>query len=178
MGIRQRDWSNIELAYLTGQGSYRFLAQRYGVSRRTLEKRGKKGGWVQKRMEHEREIKKQVLEADAEQVSLRTVRLLEVADKLLQRVEELSGEAEITPASIKTLSEALKNLRDAQMIKSSRDLQEQQARIDKLQKECSREENERGGVSALQESFIRFRRAYIRRVEKASQRKVGLRNTE
>ena len=154
MGTENRDWNKIELAYLTGQGSYRTLARRYGVSSRAVERRGKKGGWVQKRMEHETEIKKQVLEADTEQVATRTVRLLEVADKLLQRVEELSGEAEITPASIKTLSEALKNLRDAQMIKSSRDLQEQQARIDKLQKECSREEIERGGVSILLEGAV------------------------
>ncbi len=148
------DWKKIEAEYLTGHFSYRDLAEKYGVSVDTVASRGKRGGWVGKRMGHEEGVRAEVLKADSEQAVRRTERLMEVADKLLFRVEELSGDAGISPASIKTLSEALKNIRDAQMIKSGKDLLEQQARIDKLQKECSRAETERGSVTVRLEGNV------------------------
>ena len=91
---------------------------------------------------------------DTEQVELRTAHLMQVADKLLLRVEELTMDAEVTPASLKTLSETLKNIRDAQMIKSRRDLQEQEARIEKMKKDLVRDESERDSVTVTLEAPV------------------------
>lgn len=148
------DWKKIEEEYLAGSVSYRDLAEKYGISVDTVASRGKRGGWVGKRMGHEEGVRAEVLKAESEQAVRRAERLMEVADKLLYRVEELGSEAEITPAAIKTLTEALKNLRDAQMIKSGKDLLEQQARIEKLQKECSRAETERGCLTVRLEGNV------------------------
>ena len=139
------DWNEIEQEYVAGEGSYRLLAKKHGVSRARLAQRGKEGGWVEKRLGYSRDL--QELKADAAQLQQRTGRLLEVADKLLDRVEELGSEAGVTAASIKTLTEALKNIRDAQMIKSAKDLLEQQARIEKMRRELERSGQESGGIT-------------------------------
>ena len=89
---------------------------------------------------------------DTEFLAVRTAHLMEVADKLLLRVEELTMEAEVTPAALKTLSETLKNIRDA--LKSSKDLQEQEARIEKMKKDTDREDEERGGVTVTLETPV------------------------
>ena len=43
------DWERIENEYVTGQVSYRDLADRYQVSKKQVERQGKAGGWVEKR---------------------------------------------------------------------------------------------------------------------------------
>ena len=91
---------------------------------------------------------------DTEFLVQRTAHLMEVADKLLLRVEELTMDTQATPASLKTLSETLKNIRDAQMIKSRKDLQEQQTRIEKMQKDMNREGEARGGVTVTLEKPV------------------------
>lgn len=136
------DWKQIEAEYLTGRVSYRKLAEKYSLPVHTVADKGRRGRWVQKRLSHEDHVREQVLKADEAQILARTARLMEVADKLLLRVEELGGDAGISPGAVKTLTEALKNIRDAQMIRSAGDLQEQLARIEKLRKEANRTENE------------------------------------
>lgn len=149
------DWKKIEQEYLSGDVSYRDLAKKYNLSPDTVASRGKRGGWVEKRLEYCQGL--QELKSDTQNLQKRTGRLLEVADKLLDRVEELGGEAEMTPASLKTLSETLKNIRDAQMIKSTKDLQEQQARIEKLHRELERGGQECGSITVrLEEKMGEF----------------------
>ena len=91
---------------------------------------------------------------DTEFLVQRTAHLMEVADKLLLRVEELTMDAQATPASLKTLSETLKNIRDAQMIKSRKDLQEQEVRIEKMKKDLSRDGEARGSVTVTLEKPV------------------------
>lgn len=43
------DWKRIENEYVTGQVSYRGLADRYQVSKKQIERWGKAEGWVAKR---------------------------------------------------------------------------------------------------------------------------------
>ena len=52
----------------------------------------------------------------------------------------MDQEGPISAGAIKNLSDALKNIRDAQMIKSDGDLREQEARIAKLNKEAQQED--------------------------------------
>ena len=68
----------------------------------------------------------------------RTERYLAVSDVLLDQTA-LAIAQQQTPASLKTLSEVMKNIRDIQMLRSGQDRKEQQARIDKLRKEADRE---------------------------------------
>ena len=134
------DWKKIETEYITEGVSYRTLAQRHGVSIRWVEQMGAREGWVEKRRAHGEKAQAQVLENDTAGRVQRLEKLMAVADKLLGKVEQLMEEESVNPAAVKTLSEALKNIRDAQMIKSAADLQEQAARIEKLRKEAGKAE--------------------------------------
>ena len=143
------DWNEMEQEYVTGAVSYRELSKKHGIACSTIAQRGKEGHWVEKRQEYM--AQRLEWKAEMQQQARRTGRLLEVADRLLDRVEELGAEDGVTASSLKTLSETLKNIRDAQMIKSSKDLQEQQARIEKLRKDLDRGEQESGAVTVRME---------------------------
>ena len=112
------DWKEMEAEYVTGGASYRALAEKYGVSLGTVKHRGARDGWVAGRQAHKEEVMRKVLTADTERILSRMERLQGVGDVLLERVEEMVPEIE-SPAALKTLTEALKNIRDAQMLKES-----------------------------------------------------------
>ena len=112
-------WAEIEAAYVTGGMSYREIGEKFGISRSAVGSRGKRGGWVKKRQKFEEEVMEQTLEENKEAAVQRLSRLLEVGDGLLDKVQELTALTD-SPAGLKTLTEALKNIRDAQMLKENK----------------------------------------------------------
>ena len=135
------DWKKIETEYITTDTSYRKLADKYGIDQATISRKAKKEDWVSKRQHHLSETQAKVLAADTEEKVDRAVRLMTVADKLLEKVEEyMDTETVITAAAIKNLSDAIKNIKETQMIRTDEDIEEQKARIAKLRKEAEKEE--------------------------------------
>ena len=131
------DWQAIKTEYITTDVSYRKLAEKYGLDQATIARKAKKEDWVSKRQRHVTETQAKVLTADQEQKVDRVARLKTVADKLLDKVEQIvDQEGFISAGAIKNLSDALKNIRDAQMLRTERDDREQDARIAKIQKEA------------------------------------------
>ena len=138
------DWKKIEAEYITTDTSYRKLADKYGVDQATIARRAKKNDWVSKRQRHADKTQAKILTADTEQKVDRAARLTTVADKLLRKVEVLVERDDYLSANaIKNLSDALKNIKEAQMIRSDKDLIEQDARIAKLQMEAQKVENDK-----------------------------------
>ena len=87
----------------------------------------------------------------------RVQRFLSVADKLLGKVEEIAqGEETITPAGLKTLTDVMKNIKEVQMIKSRRELQEQDLKIEKVRKELGRPETEGNTVTVVLQGVEEF----------------------
>jgi tRNA-dihydrouridine synthase len=137
------DWKAIETEYITTNTSYRKLADKYGIDQATISRKAKKEDWVSKRQHHLSKMQAKVLTADIKQKVSRAERLQGVADKLLNKVEVLidsGGFATMDTQSLKHLSGVLKDIKDIQMIKSQKDLEEQDARIAKLRKEAEKEE--------------------------------------
>lgn len=138
------DWKAIETEYITTSTSYRKLADKYGIDQATISRKAKKEDWVSKRQHHLSKMQAKVLTADIKQKVSRAERLQGVADKLLNKVESII-ESEALMAmdtqSIKHLSGVLKDIKDIQMIKSQKDLEEQDARIAKLRREAEKEED-------------------------------------
>lgn len=134
------DWENIKAEYLTTETSYRKLAKKYGVNATTIAKKASKEGWQSQRQQQATKTLSKMLAADTKQKVDRATRLKTVADKLLDKVEALVEEdGFLSAAAIKNLSDALKNIKEAQMIRSSRDDAEQDARIAKLQREAQKD---------------------------------------
>lgn len=136
------DWARIEAEYITNPDtSYRKLAKKYGLNQATIAQKAKADDWASKRKQQASTTQALILEADINTKVDRAARLTSVADKLLERVEQLvTNEDRLTATAIKNLSDAIKNIKDAQMIRSQEDIEEQKARIEKLRREADRED--------------------------------------
>ena len=140
------DWNKIKTEYLTSDTSYRKLAQKYGVNSITIAKKASKEGWVSQRQQQaNRTLSKTLTVVSNRQVN-RAVRLQEVADKLLNKIEAAVDDYNmavllVDRQSLRQITGALKDIKDIQMIRSEADLREQEARIAKLLKEAEREDS-------------------------------------
>ena len=137
------DWQKIKTEYITTDTSYRKLADKYGIDQATIARRAKKEDWVSDRQHHLSETQAKILTADTEQKVDRAMRLSTVADKLLAKVEQwVNMDEPISANSIKNLSDAIKNIKEVQMIRSEEEIEEQKARIAKLRKEAENEDDD------------------------------------
>ena len=138
------DWKKIEAEYITTETSYRKLADKYGVDQATIARRAKKHDWVSKRQHHADKTQAKILTADTQRKVDRVGRLMTVADKLLKKVEQaVDQEGPMSAGAIKNLSDALKNIRDTQMIRSEADMREQEARIRNHEKQAQVEDTDK-----------------------------------
>ena len=141
------DWQAIKTEYITTDTSYRKLAQKYGVNHAVIGQRAKAEKWVDLRRQHIDKTQTKTLNTISNKQADRAAKLIGVSDLLLNKVKSLLEDNEellVDTSIMKDVSVILKNLKDIQMIRSEADLQEQQARIDKLRKEAmvEKENNE------------------------------------
>lgn len=149
------DWQKIRAEYITTDISYRKLADKYGLDQATVARRAKKEDWVSKRQHHADKTQAKILSADTKNKADRASRLMTVADKLLKKVEVLVDKDDyLSAGAIKNLSDALKNIRETQMIRSDQDIREQEARIAKLQKETEKQDNEKSSITITLEGSL------------------------
>ena len=135
------DWQAIKTEYITTDTSYRKLAEKYGVSRVQVGNVGRDEGWVELRRQHlDRTVSKTVAAVESAQVN-RAKKMQSVADKLLLKIEAMVDRPEpLTEKAIRSLTAAVKDLKEIQNIKSALDEQEQRARIANLEKNSGKDE--------------------------------------
>ena len=136
------DWKKIRAEYIRGGTSYRKLAEKHGVSFGALQQIAKAEKWTDlRRQKHDRSMTKLVeklADREAEQaVDLQDIALL-LARKIREGVED--GRFLVDSQSTRAITAALRDLRELTGRKAEKDLEEQQARIDKLRKEARDEE--------------------------------------
>ena len=138
------DWKKIKAEYITTDTSYRKLAQKYGLAESTIYARGGKEKWVEQKERHQSKTVAKTLDALSNKEVDRAARLMTVADKLLKKVEQaVDDDHPMSANAIKNLSDALKNIRDTQMIRSDADIREQEARIRNLEKQAQAEDTDK-----------------------------------
>lgn len=131
------DWEKIKAEYITTDISVRDLAQKHGVHYTTIGKKASKEGWQTQRQQQTNTTLTKILQADTEQKVDRATKLYNAADELLNKiVAGISSAGIVTPTAAKNYSDALKNIKEIHMIRSAEDIEEQKARISKLQKEA------------------------------------------
>lgn len=136
------DWNAIKTEYITdARSSYRALAEKYGVPRRTLEDRARAEGWCAKRGQSRGKIvAKTVAAKEKEQVD-RALKILKISDRLVLRLDRITADVDsLDLGKIDRIADVLKKIRDVQMIRSDADVREQEARIAKLNRECETEQ--------------------------------------
>lgn len=125
------DWHKIRVEYITTATSYRKLAQKYGVGQTEICKHSKAEGWLAERERFVSESTTKQIENALEQEVDRAARIRTVADKLLDKVEEIIDALDLETGAkvIRSLTAAVKDLKEIQGMKSKLDQQEQEARI-------------------------------------------------
>lgn len=147
-------WQKIKAEYIAGGTSYRKLAEKYEVSLKTLEKHGRDEKWVDLKRQAEGKAAAKIVEIESDKQAERMKRLLTVSDKLLEAVEDAveqfqAGELLLEKGALKSLSGAIKDIKDIQSIKSELDIEEQKARIAILKKQAESGEDSKDITVAI-----------------------------
>jgi transposase len=152
------DWKKIKAEYIAGGTSYRKLVEKYGVSLTTLQRIAKKEDWQGLRQQAEIKTNTKIVNSICNQQARTAIKINDVADKLLEKIEEVAGMIS-DPDSIKKLTSAIKDIKDIKGIKSEADMREQEARIEKLRKEAERDDGKKEMpdfvITGLPEEFKR-----------------------
>lgn len=119
------DWVAIRAEYISTQISTRDLAKKHGVSYSTLRKKSEKEGWTEARKEQVRRTGAKIAQKLADQQVNHIASLIadgSKAQELLSRfLDEMEQSGDIKPAEIKTITSALKDLRDLYKVDSGAD---------------------------------------------------------
>lgn len=139
------DWNKLKREYIQGNTSYRKLVEKYGVPLTTLKTRAAKERWVELRDQARAKADTKIVESEANNQAERMKRLLSVTDKLLEAVEKAvdgfnTEELLFDKSALKSLSGAIKDIKEIQGIKSAIDIREQEARIANLRKNAETED--------------------------------------
>jgi hypothetical protein len=139
------DWNKLKREYIQGNTSYRKLVDKYGVSLTALKTRAAKERWVELKAQARAKADTKIVEAEAENQATRMKRLLSVTDTLLDAVEKAvnefnTAELLLDKGVLKSLSGAIKDIKEIQGIKSAIDIREQEARIANLRKNAETED--------------------------------------
>ena len=135
------EWQKIKAEYISGNTSYRKLAEKYGISFNTLKDRAVAEQWYKLRQQNHNKTTTDIIDAVNDKTVQQAVDIVGVADKLLKKISELVETMVVDTQSFKQLTSALKDLKEIKGYKSEKDLEEQNARIAKLRKEAEREDD-------------------------------------
>lgn len=149
------DWEKIKAEYITTDISVRDLAQKHGVHYTTIGKKASKEGWQELRQQQTNTTLTKILTAVSDQKVDRATKLYDATDELLDKiVAGISSVAVVSPTAAKNYSDALKNIKEIHMIRSAEDVEEQKARIAKLQKEAEKQDNDKEPIKVVIEKNL------------------------
>lgn len=83
------NWRKIKAEYIAGGISQRALAEKYGISQRTIERRAQKEKWTSKRRDADGKAVEKVAEKKAENVADNAVLLERIKNKLLLKLSDM-----------------------------------------------------------------------------------------
>ena len=147
------DWKRIKAEYIAGGTSLRKLAEKYGVSFSTIQKRSMEEKWGDLRKKNRRKVEEKIIDSVSSKEAKKAADIVDVADKLLEKIYEMldiDPKVPYNTQNIKNLTSALKDLKEIKGFKSEADMREQEARIAKLRKEAEADDS---GITEIEVTF-------------------------
>ena len=139
------DWRKIKADYIAGGTSLRKLAEKYGVSFSTIQKKSMEEKWGELRKKNRRKVEEKIIDSVSSKEAQKAVNIIDVADKLLDKISEfveaIPLESMASTQSLKHLTSALKDLKEIKGYKSDADMREQEARIRNLERQAEGNED-------------------------------------
>lgn len=116
--MKQINWDDIRNEYIATSISYRKLADKYGVSFRTLQRKATKEDWVSKRSQKGVKSAEKTIEKTSDMAAERAANLMTATDMvlhaILEDIEKIKA-AEV-PYNWKNITGALKDIKDIQAV--------------------------------------------------------------
>lgn len=145
------DWEKIKAEYITKNESPRALAKKHRVSKDSIYQKIKDEDWKGQKGQYKDSTGTKIIEAVQAQEVDRAAKLFNASDLLLEKiVAGINAVDIVAPTAAKNYADALKNIKDIHMIRSAEDIEEQKARIAKLQKETEKTDGNNGFTITLE----------------------------
>ena len=147
------DWKKARREYLAGGVSYKYLADKYGVSESYIAKISKKENWRSLRAERVEKECRKVADSIATERAAADSLVFHTAVQLLEAIQgsvtALTQDGALFPRSAKEFSDAVRSLQQVLDSKPTElDIEEQKARIEKLRHDYL-EKNKGGSVEVI-----------------------------
>ena len=153
------DKDEVRLEYITTKLSLRALAKKHGLNKDRVCRWAKDEDWETLRRQHCDKTQTAVLEKDIQNKTDRVDALYAASDMLLKKVVAgIENAPLLTPTAASNYSNALKNIKEIQMIRSAEDMEEQKARIEKLRRESEKDDNSKTITVTLEGAMAEYGR--------------------
>jgi hypothetical protein len=131
------DLKKIKAEYISGNTSYRKLAEKYGISRSKLQAIATREKWVDLKSQAKAKAESIIVNDIGKKNAKIDDTYFRLVDKLMQKAEETIENTPIWSVNaLKEMATAMKYLKECKGVKSEADIREQEARIKKLQMEA------------------------------------------
>lgn len=191
--VSEKAWTEIKIEYVTGDMSYRALAQKHKIGYSRLQARATAEKWTSERADFQKKVAKKTVDLICDEQADRIVRAVRIGDRMLEKVEESLEQIDmllcertvstkkteldkdgipyektttrkslsqkkgaIDRAGLRQLSAVLKDLREIGIFRSELDRKEQEARINKLQKDVGEEQKDKTVVFRLDNATDKY----------------------
>ncbi len=142
----------IKAEYIAGGTSYRKLAEKYEVSKTTLQKNATREKWGELRSQAEAKKTSKIINSVSSEGVKIDKKYYSAVNKLLDKaVKTIENTSAWTPNTLKEMATALKYIKECKGVKSAADRREQEARIANLEKQVE------SGADNLNEISIVFK---------------------
>ena len=148
------DWKRIKAEYIAGGTSLRKLAEKYGVSFSTIQKKSMEEKWGELRKKNRRKVEEKIIDSVSSKEAEKAVNIIDVADKLLSKISDLMDTISLDTQSMKHLTSALKDLKEIKGFKSDADMREQEARIANLQRQAEADDKTNNEITVIIEGDL------------------------
>jgi hypothetical protein len=138
------NWGKVKRDYIAGKGSYRELAAKHGVPLRTLADRARAEQWVALREQARNKSVTKTIDKIATANGVADTRLQDAAVKLIGKA--MDGIKDTDPEDarkLKAYSGVLRDLKEVLDLRTPLDIQEQEARIEKLRREAEKDRDDK-----------------------------------
>ena len=141
--VTEEMWEQLRVEYISSDISLRGLGRKYGLSPNSIWKRAKDERWNEQREQCQAKVVQKTVDSISEDKADECTRAFRVASKVMEKIEEyidkVDLEDEYAMKNLKTITSAIKDLKEIGLFRSMLDKAEQEARIKKLQKDAEEE---------------------------------------
>lgn len=151
------DWGAIKAEYVTTNTSYAQLSKKYKVAKAVIGTRASREGWVKEREHFVSEAYTRTIRDVEKKQGKRMELLYNAADEVLRVIYNTITDKEngkkVILSDPRKITGAIKDIKDIYMLRTSGDLEEQQARIEKLRKDAEKDASENDNKDTIEVIF-------------------------